>query len=537
MEERRRLTLEEIDERHPKLIPALRDASARRLAARPLVRARARRRSARGGARYLADGRVEGEDPLAAFSPNAAQHLLRTDGFAHVADIMVGSFYDPALDRGLRVRGADLVPRRHRRPADAAFILHPADLPLPDEPLIGAAAVHEMLLGWRRQPERRGLAPLPSPHRTRDFSRQNGDRRPGSRPGRRRRRAPHQQALPRPGRRGRTARREARARTRRLHRLVVDRRGVRGRTDEAPPGAGRRSSFSPSRRRARRRRTRSRSLALLLERGIGAAVVVCTPLHLARTSLFFGRLYRANGLAVSFRVARIRPSVRAARVGAQCAATRPVPAPLRARRSRAGGAGERHRRLHSGVERRAEPAGGPRIAARDAARRRRARRRRRLDRSNRRRRARARRRGALAGREQGPPRRDRRGLSLGARPRVRVLRAGRRRRPASGRRARPAARTRPLRPVRRRRRIAIRLRRRLRRVPVQAESGAPLRHRRAAARDGARPAPPVRRRDERSVRGECEGAAVSRQPYTSRAPEVEGSCAWPMPAFASRKCR
>ena len=56
----------------------------------------------------------------------------------------------------------------------------------------------------------------------------------------------------------------------------------------------------------------SRSLALLLERRIGAATVVCTPLHLARARLFFGRLYRANGLAVTFRVARVRPSVRAA---------------------------------------------------------------------------------------------------------------------------------------------------------------------------------------------------------------------------------
>jgi uncharacterized SAM-binding protein YcdF (DUF218 family) len=56
----------------------------------------------------------------------------------------------------------------------------------------------------------------------------------------------------------------------------------------------------------------SRSLALLLERDIEAATVVCTPLHLARARLFFGRLYRANGLAVSFRVARVRPSVRAA---------------------------------------------------------------------------------------------------------------------------------------------------------------------------------------------------------------------------------
>ena len=42
---------------------------------------------------------VEGEDPLAPFSPTAATHLLRTDGFADVADITVGSFYDPALTR------------------------------------------------------------------------------------------------------------------------------------------------------------------------------------------------------------------------------------------------------------------------------------------------------------------------------------------------------------------------------------------------------------------------------------------------------
>ena len=52
------------------------------------------------------------------FSPTAAEHLRRTDGFAHVADIMVNSFYDPQLDGGLRIRGADLVPRRDGRPAD-----------------------------------------------------------------------------------------------------------------------------------------------------------------------------------------------------------------------------------------------------------------------------------------------------------------------------------------------------------------------------------------------------------------------------------
>ena len=96
----RRLTLEEIDERHPAADPRAARASARRLAARALRRARRRRARRRAATRYLDDGRVEGEDPLAPFSPTAARHLLRTDGFAHVADIMVGSFYDPMLDEG-----------------------------------------------------------------------------------------------------------------------------------------------------------------------------------------------------------------------------------------------------------------------------------------------------------------------------------------------------------------------------------------------------------------------------------------------------
>ena len=56
------------------------------------------------GTRYLADGRIEGDDPLAHFSPTAAEHLARTDGFSNVADIMVGSFYDPDLEEGARSR-------------------------------------------------------------------------------------------------------------------------------------------------------------------------------------------------------------------------------------------------------------------------------------------------------------------------------------------------------------------------------------------------------------------------------------------------
>jgi uncharacterized membrane protein YvlD (DUF360 family) len=150
MEERRRLTLEEIEKRHPELLPALR--------AHPhigwlLVRSEGAGPVALGGngAHYLAEGRVEGDDPLSSFSPNARRHLLRTDGFEHVADIMVGSFYDPELDEGcafeelISFHGG--IGGTQTRP----FLLYPADLPLPGGPIVGAAAVHDVLLEWRRR--------------------------------------------------------------------------------------------------------------------------------------------------------------------------------------------------------------------------------------------------------------------------------------------------------------------------------------------------------------------------------------------------
>jgi uncharacterized membrane protein YvlD (DUF360 family) len=148
MDEPRRMTLEEIEQRHPRLVSTL--------AAHPhvgwlLVRSAERGPLVLGGAgtRSLSDGTVEGEDPLASFSPNAPRHLLRTDGFAHVADIMVGSFYDPNLDEGCAFEELISFHGGLGGPQTAAFILHPAALELPDEPLVGAAHVNEVLRGWR----------------------------------------------------------------------------------------------------------------------------------------------------------------------------------------------------------------------------------------------------------------------------------------------------------------------------------------------------------------------------------------------------
>jgi hypothetical protein len=150
MEERRRLTLEEIEARHPQLLPALREHPH---VGWLLVRSSEHGAVALGarGVHYLADRRVEGEDPLAAFSPNAPEHLLRTDGFQHVADIMVGSFYDSDLDEGCAFE--ELISFHggiggfQTRP----FILYPTALDAPPHPIVGAAAVHGILSGWRRQ--------------------------------------------------------------------------------------------------------------------------------------------------------------------------------------------------------------------------------------------------------------------------------------------------------------------------------------------------------------------------------------------------
>ena len=162
MEERRRLTMEEIDERHPELLPTLR--------AHPhvgwlLVRSSEHGAVALGanGTHYLAQGRVEGEDPLAHFSPHAPQHLLRTDGFEHVGDIMVGSFYDPNLDEGcafeelISFHGG--IGGLQTRP----FILHPTHLEVPDGPILGAASVHGILAGWRQELQARGSGSTPAP--------------------------------------------------------------------------------------------------------------------------------------------------------------------------------------------------------------------------------------------------------------------------------------------------------------------------------------------------------------------------------------
>jgi uncharacterized membrane protein YvlD (DUF360 family) len=170
MQEERRLTLEEIEQRHPELLPALRE--------HPHIGWLLVHSSEHGavvlgpaGMRHLRSGRIDGEDPLALFSPTAAQHLLRTDGFAHAPDIAVGSFYDPERDEGCAFEELISFHGGLGGPQTRPFILHPERLPLPHEPIVGAAAVHAVLSDWRdRLQGRAATAAPPAPPDSRTAS-------------------------------------------------------------------------------------------------------------------------------------------------------------------------------------------------------------------------------------------------------------------------------------------------------------------------------------------------------------------------------
>jgi uncharacterized membrane protein YvlD (DUF360 family) len=101
-----------------------------------------------GGAHYLDEARVEGEDPLAPFGPNAAAHLRRTDSFPHCPDVVVNSSYWAETDE---VAAFEELVGSHggmggtqSRP----FVLHPTGLPWPEAPVVGAERVHRILRGW-----------------------------------------------------------------------------------------------------------------------------------------------------------------------------------------------------------------------------------------------------------------------------------------------------------------------------------------------------------------------------------------------------
>jgi uncharacterized membrane protein YvlD (DUF360 family) len=142
-----RVTLERLEQLHPRLLPTLRDHPGIAFA---MVRSERDGTLALGcgGIHHLDTGEVEGDDPLALFGPNAVQHLRRTDGFPHCPDVMVNSTY--WVETGEVAAFEELVGSHGGMGGTQShpFVLHPVDLAWPDGPVVGAEQVHRIMRGW-----------------------------------------------------------------------------------------------------------------------------------------------------------------------------------------------------------------------------------------------------------------------------------------------------------------------------------------------------------------------------------------------------
>jgi len=142
-----RVTLELIERRYPTLIASLHHHPGIGFV---LVRSEQHGAIVIGpsGINYLDEDRVDGEDPLSSFGPNAAMHVRRTDGFPHCPDIVINSTYWRDSDE---VAAFEELVGSHGGLGGTQsypFLLHPAELQLPDEEMVGAEAVHRQLRAW-----------------------------------------------------------------------------------------------------------------------------------------------------------------------------------------------------------------------------------------------------------------------------------------------------------------------------------------------------------------------------------------------------
>ncbi|QIP73730.1 phage holin family protein [Streptomyces sp. VN1] len=148
-----RMTREEIDARHPALLPTLANHPGIGFL---LVRSEEHGGVVLGarGAEVPLDRLDEDPGPLAPFGPGAADAVRRTHSFPHTADIMVNSFHDPddgevlAFEEQIGSHGG-LGGAQAR-----AFLLSPTVLSAPaaqGEEIVGAEQVHRVLRHWLRE--------------------------------------------------------------------------------------------------------------------------------------------------------------------------------------------------------------------------------------------------------------------------------------------------------------------------------------------------------------------------------------------------
>jgi len=142
-----RVTLEWLEAHHPRLVPALRQHPGIGFL---LVRSEADGAVVLGprGINRVDRGEIEGEDPLAPFGPNAARHVKRTDSFPHCPDIVLNSTYCAETDEVAAFE--ELVGSHGGLGGEQSlpFAVVPDRFAMPDEPIVGAEAMHRLMRRW-----------------------------------------------------------------------------------------------------------------------------------------------------------------------------------------------------------------------------------------------------------------------------------------------------------------------------------------------------------------------------------------------------
>ncbi len=144
--ESRRLTLDDLTARFPALVPGLVAHPGTGFVVvdtadhGPVV-------LGAGGEHRLREGVVVGEDPLAAFGPEAPEFVLRAATMDEAPDIYVNSLVD---DLGEVAAFEGLVGCHGGLGGwqDRAMIMWPTELPAPESMVVGADAMHRQLVGW-----------------------------------------------------------------------------------------------------------------------------------------------------------------------------------------------------------------------------------------------------------------------------------------------------------------------------------------------------------------------------------------------------
>ncbi len=144
--ESRRLTVDDLAVRFPALLPGLVAHPGIGFAVVDTVEHGPVVLGANGEHR-VRDGVVVGEDPLAPFGPEAPGFVLRAATMTEAPDIYVNSLID---DMGEVAAFEGLVGCHGGLGGwqDRAMIVWPTELPGPEEMVVGADAVHELLVGW-----------------------------------------------------------------------------------------------------------------------------------------------------------------------------------------------------------------------------------------------------------------------------------------------------------------------------------------------------------------------------------------------------